>query len=324
MEAVAACAACGGREFKKLFSAVDPAGDPGEEFTLVACAACGLAFVSPRPSEDELGRYYPGEYYGEKNVKFNPLFEFFIRRFRSGRVRDILGYRKTGAALDIGCARGRVLSLLKQRGWEVMGTELSEGSAAFARDALGITVFTGGVEGLPVSDERFDVVTMWHVFEHLPRPGAALRKIHGIIKRDGVLIIAVPNFASLQSRISGNRWFHLDVPRHLFHYTPETLTGMLEKNGFEVVKIKYSSFEYNYFGMVQSLYNMMGARTNYLYDMIRQRGARLGKGGGQGWDFFLTVLLAPVVFPVGFLASFAADFTRYGGTVEVHARKKRP
>jgi SAM-dependent methyltransferase len=213
-----------------------------------------------------------------------------------------------------------MLNALSDRGWDALGTELSEESSTFAREELGLEVKTGPFEVRTFDAKSFDVVVLWHVFEHMSAPALVLKKIHGILKEDGLLIISVPNFGSLQSKLSRDKWFHLDLPRHLYHFTPSTLEFILKENGFRIIRRKHTSLEYSYFGMIQSLFNVLGIRVNYLYDLIRRRDARLGGDEGfLSWSFVLTVLFAPFIFPLAVVLTFFVDVSSLGGNIEVHA-----
>jgi len=233
------CVICGNKGYKKLFDGMDPNSSSQELFQVVSCSSCGLSYVNPRPDKEEIFSYYSQEYYGEKNIRFNPVVEFVVKLFRVGRARKILKYKKGGSILDIGCGRGHMLSILRSKGWDVLGVELSESSSAFAREVLKIDVVNKSVEEIDFGNKSFDCITMWHVFEHLPNPSDTLQKIKLILKKDGLIVISVPNFASLQSRISKEKWFHLDLPRHLFHFTPESISNILNQNGFEIFKRNY-------------------------------------------------------------------------------------
>lgn len=317
------CVICGNKEYRKLFDAIDPNASSHESFQVVTCDFCDLTYVSPRPDKEEIASYYSQEYYGEKNIRFNPVVEFFIKLFRGGRARKILKHKKGGSLLDIGCGRGHMLSILRNKGWDVLGVELSESSSSFAREVLKLDVVDKSVEDIDFGSKQFDCITMWHVFEHLSNPSATLQKMKSILKDDGLVVISVPNFASLQSRISKEKWFHLDLPRHLFHFTPESMDKILNRNGFEVFKRNYVSMEYSYFGMIQSLYNTLGLKTNMLYNLIRKKSAKLGVLSGYSpKDMFLLFILAPIVMPVGILLCFFVDFTKLGGNLEIYARKK--
>ena len=140
--------------------------------------------------------------------------------------------RRPGRVLDVGCGRGLLLKVFRNRGWEVAGTELSDQAASYAREVLHLPVQTGNLEQLNLPANQFDAVVMWHVLEHLPEPRATLAVVNRVLKPGGVFIASVPNFGGWEARFSRDKWFHLDVPRHLTHFTNESLRHLLRDTGF--------------------------------------------------------------------------------------------
>ena len=145
-----------------------------------------------------------------------------------------------GRALEIGCGGGAYLLALREQGWEVHGVELSPDLAQHAREELGFDVRTGSAETALVEfpDDHFDLVAMWHVIEHLSDPSAVLAEIRRVLKPGGRLIMELPNFAGLSRFVLRTYWMALDLPRHLYHFTPETLQAMLARAGLRVVAVQ--------------------------------------------------------------------------------------
>lgn len=314
---VTVCPLCGVGPLDRLF----PVGDG---FLLVQCRACRVAVTFPVISPDEIGRYYPPAYYGTENRRFNPLFEWLVTVFRRRRVRKIERFLPKGRVLDIGCGRGITLSQLKDDGWEASGVEISDVAATHARCLLGDTVFVGDVLAAPWPDGSFDVVNIWHVLEHLPDPTEVLAKSRRLLREGGLLVVAVPNFESFQARIAGPHWFHLDVPRHYWHFGEKTLRDLLEKEGFAIRETSHFSFEQNPYGWIQSLLNRMGFPNNLLYDILKHQSAR-----NVVHPFRLhpisCLLLFPALLPVVplSLALFLVEVLfRRGGTIELYAVRR--
>lgn len=117
-------------------------------------------------------------------------------------------------------------------------------------------VFHAMLEKARFPDQYFDVVTLWQVLEHARRPALLFREVRRILKRDGIVYLALPNFASLEFMLFRTKWFNLDVPRHLYHYTPKTIERLAERNGLKVVIIDYLELAYNSFGLFQTLFNL--------------------------------------------------------------------
>jgi 2-polyprenyl-3-methyl-5-hydroxy-6-metoxy-1,4-benzoquinol methylase len=213
-----------------LIEAQDPlGGDQGLWFAVVQCDGCGICFTNPRPNTSSIGAFYREDYGPHLRAKAPR------RRSRFARHRpekEPVPWHGRGRLLDFGCGAGEYLALMQSCGWSVAGLDFSPSAAAIAQDRLGVTVHVGTLPHPELAAESFDVITMWHVLEHLHDPLAALRAARGILVPGGKIHIAVPNIDSWPFRWFGRSWFGLDLPRHLTHFTPMTLMQMLEKAGY--------------------------------------------------------------------------------------------
>ncbi len=244
----------------------------GELFTLEKCRRCGLFFINPRPTEEEIKKYYPDkdyyaysqaekefqvqdknkfrklinsirratiiEYYAGKRdypvfLKLKNRILAFFGRHRFGSAPQGL---KVGTILDVGCGDGRFLSHLKDLGWEVTGVEVNSYAAEKARKR-GLDVYDKDLLDIDFGGKTFDVVRIWSVLEHLHQPSLTLKKINQILKKDGFLITQTPNFNSLARKFFKENWAAFDTPRHLYSFNQKTLKRITEKNNFEVLKI---------------------------------------------------------------------------------------
>jgi 2-polyprenyl-3-methyl-5-hydroxy-6-metoxy-1,4-benzoquinol methylase len=281
-----------------------------------------------------MGRYYPVFYYGDRRS----FFEWVTCYLRVRRIEKGFGKKKSGRILDVGCGKARMLEMLKGKGWHVQGTEIGVRPVHEGKNSQGIDIHYGSLEEGQFSNGTFDVVTLWHVLEHLPNPRTTLREIRRILKADGLLILSVPNYGSLQAKLAGPHWFHLDVPRHLFHFKPENLVDLLEQEGFQVGKMNRFSFEYDTFGFVQSILNLLSSRQNLLFDFLNHQwsfrrilNADIDGGLGQTGlpinrkKFFigssLMFLLSVPLFLISLVFCPLDGILGYGGTIEVVARK---
>jgi 2-polyprenyl-3-methyl-5-hydroxy-6-metoxy-1,4-benzoquinol methylase len=290
----------------------------------VRCDVCGLVYTNPRPNSEEIDEFYAQHYYGKQNLRFNTLVELLIRLFRQQRSRKILRLMDSGRILDVGCGRGRMLDEFKRRGWETFGTELSEQAACAARKEFGLNVRAIALEDWGFKEKFFDAITLWHALEHLPDPHRTLREVSKILKDDGLLVVSTPNFDSFQAKVSKEKWFHLDVPRHYYHFSTRTLTKMLESVGFRVWHRHFFSLEYDPFGLTQSLLNMLGGEPNFLYDLLKSdsdRILKLDRARLLG-NLAMNALLAPSLAIGSLMLSYATSVIRSSGTVELLAVKK--
>lgn len=227
--AEAFCNLCGENRFRIVEEGEDP-------FRVLRCLRCSLVFVDPQPDLQALGEHYDEEYYREWTGVQRQ------RRLRMWEARlDRLERRvPRGRLLDVGCAEGTFLELARQRGWEVCGTELSAFAAAEASRRLSTEIFCGELCEARYPDRSFDVVTLWHVLEHVRDPGDCLREIRRIIRPGGVLLIAVPNvddwLMQVAYRVVRGRPERLftkkDREIHLTHFSARTIGMYLEKAGF--------------------------------------------------------------------------------------------
>ena len=313
---VQACRLCGGEQ--RPFLAADA------RVSLARCAGCGLVSTSPALPEGELAAFYPPEYYGRRNRRFNVLFERLIVVFRERRARLIDRRARRGRVLDVGCGRGVLPAQLRRRGWDAHGLELSETSATHAREVLGVPVFVGPIEESPFEDGSFEAVVFWHVLEHLRDPRSALGRARRLLAPGGLLVVAVPNFESLQARVGSRGWFHLDVPRHYHHFGLGVLARLLDEEGFEVEDVSHFALEQNPYGWIQSLLNRLGFRQNLLYEALKSESARSGTHPAREAPlaFALMLLALVAVVPLSGLLFTVELLLRRGGTVEVWARRR--
>lgn len=261
------CIACHGSEAHRLYS-ID-----GVQEELVKCEGCGLGSLHPMPDSARIQSFYPAEYYGEPTAKFEPLVEAGVRFGARMRVRSLIGDLPTGSkVLDVGCGRGVMLRALLDLGHEAHGVEIAPEAASGADPRAQIRIAPELSEA-GYDDNTFDAVILWHVLEHLPQPDKTLNEISRILRPGGRLVLAVPNFASWQSRYSAQDWFHLDLPRHLYHFTPDTIQRLLACSGFQCDSVRHLAMLQNSFGWLQSLLNRTtDTPRNSLYSLLHRGG----------------------------------------------------
>ena len=288
---------------------------------VVACDRCGLGRFEPEPDAESVRAFYPDEYYGEPGTKFQPLVESLVRLVASRHIAFLSsGLAPGGRVLDVGCGRGVILGELANRGFEVHGVEISAEAARGADPRAEIRIAPRVADaGYP--DSHFDQVIIWHVLEHLPDLRGTLREVHRVLKPGGRLIVAVPNFSSLQARWTGAAWFHLDLPRHLYHFPLSALRRLMGRSGFAVDSEHHFSLRQNPFGWIQSLMNQLSSLPrNGLYELLHRRGS----GEPAPFDAATRARLwlgLVILVPLGIVLTAAGTLLRSGATVHVVARR---
>jgi len=248
------------------------------------------------------------------------------------KLRYLKANKLTGKRLlEIGCGKGRFLEAAKKRGFQVYGIEPSPRSFAFASDRLGSSVAPVGLDDLcsvSAFPSKYDYVMLWHVLEHLDDPGAVLSRIRKMLVGNGRIVIAVPNFASLQARLGKADWYHLDPPRHVHHFTPESLRMLANGNGFDIDKMFFNSFYQNFAGDLITLVNTALSGKNVVFNGLRRNSAYLDRfGKGHAWSMFIlaTVLSALLALPMLIFTLFNQLIGQSGTMVVImkHAKNKQ-
>ena len=202
-----------------------------EPYELLRCRTCSLVSLGNPPRPEEMGRHY-GEYYDRSVAAAG---ENSPGRFRD-RIETLRQYKQSGAILDLGCSSGSFLSGLGQ-GWELHGIDMSAESASKAKRLCGADIFIGDILDARFAPGSFDVITCFHVFEHLYQPKLVLEKISEWLKPGGIFYVMVPNIDSAGARIFRSYWYALELPRHLFHFSPQSLRYLAQSVGLEVASL---------------------------------------------------------------------------------------
>ncbi len=220
---------------------------PGE-FTVVKCCSCGLMRTNPRPTPDAIGFYYPedyGPYVGTRVQHASQQSASWIKKLLRLIAKQVFNFNTTalpnllpGKMLEIGCASGAFLHQMAKKNWQVQGIEFSSQAAQSASN-LGYHVHEGALETAPQPDELFDLIVGWMVLEHLHDPIRGLKKLRNWAKPDAWLVLSIPNAGSLEFNLFKDRWYALQLPTHLYHFTPTTLEKMLSASGWKLENIHH-------------------------------------------------------------------------------------
>ena len=224
---IKACPLCGGTHLERALTCVDHYAS-GEMFHLCRCRDCGFLFTQDFPVEAEIGRYYETpDYISHTDTRkgaMNSVYHW-VRNYMLGRKARLVvreAHRKEGRLLDLGTGTGYFADAMQRRGWQVEAVEKSAQARAFAKEHFNLDVkpHTALKDFAPGS---FDVITLWHVMEHLEPLNETWETLHSLLTEKGVLIVAVPNCSSFDAKKYGAYWAAYDVPRHLWHFTPGTI-----------------------------------------------------------------------------------------------------
>jgi SAM-dependent methyltransferase len=216
-------------------------------FRVVQCAHCGSGVTQPAATTAEFAAFYPDSY-GPYDASAGRLLGAVSRtiRFFQGRALlartplDRLATRRPGRLVDVGCGRGDLAALFISRGWEATGVEPSA-AAASAAAARGVDARVGTLASAGLDPGAFDAAVFQHSLEHTADPVGDLRRVRAALRPGGLVAITVPNFACWQRRRFGDRWYHLDLPRHRTHFTPRGVVIALERAGLAVEEVTTSS-----------------------------------------------------------------------------------
>ena len=309
-----ACVICGSSQLTPVLE-VDRLG-----YYLFRCEVCGLGRLWPVPEGAALQAFYPVEYYGSSGNKFGTIVELGVRWVASRHVRFLSQQVPPGGRiLDIGCGRGIHLHELAERGFAVHGFEVSAHATKGIDPRVQLAI-APSLQEVRYPDQYFDEIIIWHVYEHVPDPVALLVEMQRILKPGGKLILSVPNYSSYQASWAGPAWFHLDLPRHLFHFPAPAVRQLLTTHGFEIVSEHHFSLRQNPFGWLQSALNKFGiGPRNGLYILLHDRPPT--QPAPYTWGMRLLLRLAFVCgMPIGVALSIWEALLRNGGTVNFVAR----
>jgi len=231
------CPVCSGTNFKLKWDL--------RGYSFSRCTNCGLLLQNPQPKPAELIQRYDREYFEYEIENAEPYFQLMLLGLQDvdffSEIESAAGAadgREGGKSfLDIGCATGTLLAYLKKRGWKEKGVEVCVPAAEYARDVRGVDVYIGTLQEAGLEDSSFDIVHASHLIEHLNQPGEFLRRVHLLLKPGGRVLLTTPNCSGFQARLFGGAW-RSAIADHMFLFSKQTLSRLLEKNGFEIEKIK--------------------------------------------------------------------------------------
>ena len=271
----------------------------------IVCGHCGVATTSPWPTPEELETAY-GTWYRPESGRFSGIGDKIFSLLRGGFSRRVMKLAPRGRVLDVGAGDGSLIDSLRAKG----------------RDATGLDPYAQRDDFLTDRIEDVDgtwaAIVFWHSLEHVPTPVHHLAEAARLLEPGGVLVVAVPNPASLQARVFGGRWLHLDLPRHLIHIPAGPLTETLRGLGLKVQRLSYYRGGNVVFGWLHGLVGSVADDLD-LYDAIRKPEARSQPMTGA--RRMLALALGGLLLPIAIVASAIEVAARRGGTIYVEARR---
>lgn len=228
-----------------------------ESFQIQNCSSCGFHFTNPIPTKETIGAYYKSEDYVSHSSSSKGIINFLYGKVRNytlkAKVKLIRSFSTGQNLLDIGAGTGHFLNTAQKNGFSVEGLEPDSDAVAFANKEFGVKLKS--LETLYTLDsESKDLITMWHVLEHVYDLRTDLAEISRVLKKDGFLFVAVPNMDSFDAKHYAEFWAAYDVPRHLYHFQKNTIETLLNQFSFDLVKVLPMKFDSYYVSMLSEKY----------------------------------------------------------------------
>ena len=255
------CPMCGGTQMAAEFQS--KAG-----YDIVRCRDCRLVFTDARTAPPPSALYPPFE---QSDTAAQRGARSALSLFTLQRAKLVEAAKASGRLLDYGAGAGGFARFMAGRGFEAVGLEPY--SLGTTLEETNLRLVRAPLSSVKASLGKFDVITMWHVLEHLERPVELLTDLRSMLAPGGVLVVSVPNFSSWQAEVFRGGWFHLDPPRHLVQFEPSTLEDCLRRAGFSVTQNVPFLPEYGTSGWIQSALNRVLPHKNFLYEWVKDRGA---------------------------------------------------
>jgi SAM-dependent methyltransferase len=268
------------------------------------CASCGAATTDPWPSDDDLAAAY--RTYRPDSGRFSGAGDAILRRTRARLAGRIARGAPPGPVLDVGSGDGTLLDALADAGREAAGLERESTRPDVREGEVGET---GG---------EWAAIVFWHSLEHLPEAGDAIRHAARLLQPGGVAVIAVPNTDSFQADAFGDRWLHLDFPRHLVHLSSGCLVSGLRKEGFEIERVSFVRSGQILIGWLQGIVGLLPGHPDLYHALRRERARGVHQSAPKRWFAIAAGVLAS---PIAAVLAGAEITARRAGTVYIEARR---
>jgi len=283
VEELKECPACSGTLFTPYLTCQDQLVSQ-RQFAIQQCSACQLLFTNPRPAAEEIGSYYKSDTYISHDDTQKGLVDTIYRTVRSYALNQKESWIRSmnggvGALLDYGCGTGAFIKECQEKGWTITGFEPDADARRLAGERTSQKILKDPRELQSLAN--LDVITLWHVLEHVADLHETLAMLANSLRSGGHLVIAVPNPASKDAAIYGSNWAAYDVPRHLYHFTPEVLTGLIETHGLKLQKRLPMRFDAYYIAMLSTKHR--DGKINYSESVLN--GLRSNKAAAKTGNY---------------------------------------
>ncbi|NLG06348.1 MAG: class I SAM-dependent methyltransferase [Candidatus Pacebacteria bacterium] len=307
------CPICNNHKFTHILIGQDNINKIQGKFNIVKCTGCHLLLTNPRPNLIEIKKYYPIKY-----IPYHPDFKksVTIANFRlkypliysiidPQHNINLLTHKKINNILEIGCGAGNYLYELKTLypNWNISGVDISETNINYLKKN-NINAYLSNLTNIPHKDSSLDIVYGWMVLEHVHELNKAILEIHRVLKNNGIFCLSVPNAASWEFKLFKENWHGLHLPNHLYHFTPKSITMLLEKNNFYVKKI---IFQKNFSSVFSSL--SVSIENSSSPKFIKKISRKVLK-----WNIFYHLVTLPF--------SYLLSFLKQSGRITIIAYKK--
>ena len=287
-----------------------------KEYKLQKCLSCNLIFSHNNKQENLNSKELYNNYYKAENAnRFGTMIEYIVKMFRFMRAYKIFLLKpKAKSILDIGSGRGWMLYFMKKYfNYEITsGTQISENAYKFSKEKLNLDIYNKDLLDLNFKN-KFDIITMWHVLEHVENPEKYIEKIYELLNPEGILLIEVPNFSSWNRKLTRGHWLALDLKHHLTFFTPSSLATLLKKYNFKTKKIHTFSLEYSTFTSTQSILNLMTNSDSYFFTWLENKDL-------NPKIILHTLLFIVLFFPCLFI-NLCLYFSKSGEVINIVAQK---
>lgn len=286
------CPVCAGTTFTTYLQVKDYT-TSSEEFMLQQCSQCHFVLTNPRPDQASIGRYYLSEKYishtGSRKTFFDRIYTLVRERALIAKYNLVSRYCPSGKILDYGCGTGEFLHTFQKKNWTIAGVEPSEIASAKATQLLGQVPAKSLEE---VSSEKFDVITLWHVLEHVHALDETIASLKSKLNTGGTIFIAVPNRESYDATHYEKYWAGYDVPRHLWHFSKENMNQLLKNCGLKIAAIEPMKFDSYYVSLLSEGYKNPSSPSWLRWTKALRTGLASNRKAGKSINYSSLIFIA--------------------------------